>query len=151
MSKIFFILAVVLGLTIVGCSKGEMLDSNPPSVYLQIDQEKYLTKLGTYCWKNKCADVKAPPTERLKGKEPIVVTPGEVISLLMDYEPKPNEVYFAQYIDVERKEVQLKDNRFNAPIHKGVYYYSYRVAWMDEEDKHLSHGDASYDFVIEVK
>ncbi|MFD1738709.1 hypothetical protein ACFSCX_19520 [Bacillus salitolerans] len=143
MSKIFFILAVILRLTIVGCSIGKMLDSNPPSVYLQIDQEKYITKLGTYCWKNKCADVKAPPTERLK--------PGEVISLLMDYETKPNAAYFEQYIDEERKEVQLKDNRFNAPIHKGGYYYSYRAAWMDEEDKHLSHGDASYDFVIEVK
>jgi len=38
-----------------------------------------------------------------------------------------------------------------APSKAGTYYYSYSVWWMDESQKNVSNGDASYAFVLEVK
>jgi hypothetical protein len=33
----------------------------------------------------------------------------------------------------------------------GTYYYSYSVWWMDESQKNVSNGDASYALVLEVQ
>lgn len=150
MNKCLFILVVLFGLTIMGCSKEGMSGEKPPEVYIKIGNENYETKLGTYCWKGTCADT-AGPVELLKGKEPIKVNPGEKISFIMDYEPKPNEFHLIQISENNKNEVLVKENGFSTPTQKGVYYYSYGVWWMDEKEENLSHGDAFYVFVLEVK
>ncbi|MDN3015598.1 hypothetical protein PH210_05165 [Paenibacillus sp. BSR1-1] len=150
MNKSLFILLFLFGLTIMGCSKEGMSGEKPPEVYIKIGNVKYETKLGTYCWKGTCVDT-AGPVDLLKGKEPIKVNPGERISFIMDYEPKPNEFHVSQISESIENEVLVKDNSFSVPIQKGVYYYSYGVWWMDEKEKNLSHGDAFYAFVLEVK
>ncbi|MBO1515471.1 hypothetical protein I7822_28055 [Metabacillus sp. BG109] len=134
----------------MGCSKERMSGEKPPEVYIKIGNEKYETKLGTYCWNGTCADT-AGPVELLKGKEPINVNPGEKISFIMDYEPKPNEFHLIQISESKENEVLVKENGFSAPTQKGVYYYSYGVWWMDEKEENLSHGDAFYAFVLVVK
>lgn len=150
MNKCLFIFVVLFGLTIMGCSKEVMSGEKPPEVYIKIGNEKYKTKLGTYCWKGTCADT-AGPVELLKGKEPIKVIPGEIISFIMDYEPKPNELHLIQISENKENEILIKENAFSAPTQKGVYFYSYGVWWMDEKEENLSHGDAFYAFVLEVK
>jgi hypothetical protein len=149
MKNYLLLVVVIMGFTLIGCSKVEMTGAVPPDVYLKIDNSTYNTTLGTYCWKNMCVDT-VGPTEMLKGTEPIIVKPSEKISIDMDYEPKPNEVSVTQFIGEERKEVPLEGNAFTAPPQSGIYYYSYGVGWMDEKEENLSHGDAFYAFVLEV-
>ena len=134
MNKYFFPLAVLLVFIVVGCSKEGMSGEKPPEVYIVIDNEKYETKLGTYCWTGGCADT-VGPVELLKEKEPIKVNPGEKITLIMDYEPKPNEFYLNQINGSNESKVLIEENTFSAPIQKGVYYYSYGVWWMDERKR----------------
>jgi hypothetical protein len=150
MNKRLFILVVLFGLTIMCCSKEGMSGKKPPEVYIKIGNEKHETKLGTYCWKGTCVDTTGP-VERLKGKKPIKVNPGEKISFIMDYKPKPNEFHLTQIHESNENEILVKENGFSAPPQKGVYYYSYGVWWMDEKEENLSHGDAFYAFVLEVK
>jgi hypothetical protein len=95
MNKCLLTLVVLFGLTMNGCSKLGMLEDKPPEVYIKIGDERYDTKLGTYCWKGTCADT-VGPVELLKGTEPIKVAPGEKIAFLMEYEPKPNEFHLTQ-------------------------------------------------------
>lgn len=111
--------------------------------------ETYETKLGTYCWTDKCVDT-AEPVELLKGKAPIKVDPGEKLSLFMEYEPKPNEFNLMQVSESNKEEIVIKENSFSAPTRKGIYYYSYGVWWMDDKEENLSHGDAFYAFALEV-
>lgn len=135
---------------------GVLTGNKPPKVNIEIDRETYETKLGSYCWgpksigKGECADT-AGPVELLKGKEPIQVQAGEKITLKMDYKPKPNEVHLTQIKSENEMEIEVNDNQFIAPNKKGTYFYAYSVWWMDEEDRNLSHGDAFYAFVLEVK
>lgn len=153
MNKYFFIFVVLLVLIIAACSKEGMSGvsgDKPPEVYIVIDDDKYETKLGTYCWTGGCADT-VGPVELLKEKEPIIVTPGEKITFSMDYKPKPNEFYLVQINGNNESGVQIEENGFSAPIQKGVYYYSYGVWWMDEKNENVSYGDAFYAFVLEVK
>lgn len=150
MNKYFLLIFVIIGLTLAGCSTEKLSGANPPKVYIKIGNEKYETKLGTYCWKGTCIDTFGP-VEMLKGKEPISVKPGEMITFIMDYEPKPNEIHVTQTQNEIETIVPINENRVTAPLVEGVYYYSYGVWWMDEEEKNLSHGDAFYAFVIEVK
>jgi len=121
----------------------------PPQVFVKIGKEKHQTILGTYCWGSTCVDT-AGPLELLAGKEPISVKPGEVISLGVNYEPKPNEIYVVQVSESGEKEITVQDNQFTAPSEKGIYYYSYGVWWMDEKEENVSHGDAFYAFALEV-
>ncbi|KIL42713.1 hypothetical protein [Jeotgalibacillus soli] len=125
MKKCLFILLVLISFTIMVCSKEELSGKNPPEVNLNIGNENYETKLGTYCWKDKCVDTVGGPVELLKGKVPIKVNPGEKISLLMEYEPKPNESHLMQVSESNENEVLMEENSFSAPSQKGVYYYSY--------------------------
>jgi hypothetical protein len=152
MNKCLSILVVLFGLTIMGCSKAGISEETPPDVYLKIGNEEYETKLGTYCWRGTCADT-AGPVDLLKGKEPIDVNPGEKIFFIMDYEPKPNEFHLTQISESNENEneVSVKEDGFSAPTQKGVYHYAYGVWWMDEKEENLSHGDAFYAFVLEVK
>ncbi|WP_372660974.1 hypothetical protein [Cohnella sp.] len=126
-----------------------MVGEKPPNVMIEIEDQKYETILGTYCWSTGCVDT-IGPVELLEGETPISVKPGVVIKFVMDYEPKPNQFHVTQINEDKRTEVELKGNRISAPIQKGIYYYNYGVWWMDEEVENVSHGDAFYNFVIEV-
>jgi len=150
MKKCLFILLVLIIFTITRCSKDGLSGEKPPKVNINIGNESYETKLGTYCWNDGCVDT-AGPVELLKGKESIKVKPGEKISFIMEYEPKPNEFHLMQVNESNENEVLIEENSFSAPTRKGVYYYSYGVWWMDDKEENLSHGDAFYAFVLEVK
>lgn len=152
MSKLVGIL--LIGCLLIGCSNNEPLSgSEPPEARIQIGDTSYETVLGTYCWdgigESTCVDT-AGPKELLAGKEPIKVKSGDVITFIMDYEPKPNEFHVMQISDNGEQEIKVENNWFTAPKEKGIYYYSYGVWWMDEEQEHVSHGDAFYNFVLEV-
>ena len=140
----------LLILILSGCVKGGVLEGKPPKVFMEIGSEMHETTLGTYCWKNSCVDT-AGPTEMLEDKEPIKIKPGETISFVMDYEPKPNEFHVLQMSEDGETEITLHGNHFSAPTEQGVYYYSYGVWWMNEKEKNLSHGDAFYAFAVEVE
>ena len=167
MKKLTFlgVLFIALILGACGVSNDKNADTilsgiKPPNVVVKINDEKYETVLGTYCWDisstgdkkiGKCVDT-AGPVDLLKDKEPIQITAGEEVTLIMDYTPKPNEMHLSQVkSDNDEMENEMKDNQFIAPNEKGIYFYSYGVWWMDEEDKDLSHGDAFYAFSLEVK
>lgn len=152
--EIFLYLVVLFGLTISGCSNtNEMSVGKPPKAYIEIDNKKFETTLGTYCWqgngKIECVDT-AGPVELLEGKKSIKVESGENITFVMDYESKPNKCHVVQMSNNKKTEVMVKDNHFTAPTQPGVYYYSYGVWWMDEKEENLSHGDAFYAFILEV-
>ncbi|MED3551322.1 hypothetical protein [Cytobacillus praedii] len=151
MKKCIFITFTFLLVTLIGCANGNLTSSKPPEVFIEIANEKYETKLGTYCWGDTCIDT-AGPVELLDGKAPVKVKPGEKINFVMDYEPLPNSVYLLQ-INEEKKEqeVLVEDHEFTAPAHKGLYYYSYGVWWMDEKQENVSNGDAFYAFALEVE
>lgn len=139
---------------ITGCAEQEIdKEENPPLVLIEIGSENFETKTGSYCWgdsnSSTCVD-KAGPVELLEEKEPIKVKPGEKISFIMDYEPKPNGVGVTQIDNNKEISVKVKNNHIAAPTKKGVYYYSYDVQWMDEKETNISHGDVTYAFVIEV-
>lgn len=157
------LLSLFMLLIIVSCSNNgtaieqpediAMVGNKPPNAMIQIENEIYETVLGTYCWstknESKCVDT-IGPVEILEGKKPIPVKPRDVIKLVMDYEPLPNKFHATQIREDEQTEVELIGNAFNAPIEKGIYYYHFGVWWMDEKVENLSHGDAFYNFVIEV-
>lgn len=135
----------------------ELPGDSPPEVSIEVDGERHGTKLGAYCWDieeegdtstTECVDA-AGATELLSDGDAIQVKPGEKVKIEMDYTPKPNEIHLTQHKPSE--EIELDDDTFTAPDEKGLYYYDYQVWWNDEEDEHISYGDASYAFVLEVK
>lgn len=142
-------LLFLTGLSLMGCSSDGLSGKKPPETTIEIGNKTFETTLGTYCWGNTCVDT-AGPIDLLEGKEPIKVKQGEIISLVMDYNPKPNEFYLGQISENKETEVVMKDNQFSAPTQKGVYYYSYGVWWMDDKAKNVSNGDSFYAFAIEV-
>ncbi|MGG0177445.1 hypothetical protein [Gottfriedia acidiceleris] len=155
MSKLLSASILFFFLIFTGCSANYGLKGNkPPKTMVQVENQTYDTKLGSYCWitkgKGECADT-AGPVKLLEGKKPIEVKPGETVKIKMNYNPKPNEIHLVQINDNKEIEIEVVKNQFSAPINKGVYYYSYGVWWMDKKDEHLSHGDAFYAFALEVK
>ncbi|MGE7120693.1 hypothetical protein ACQKIC_10790 [Peribacillus sp. NPDC046944] len=144
-------------LNLMGCSNSNEMDGEkPPKVQIELANEAYETKLGTYCWRdskvNTCVDM-AGPVELLADKKPIEALPGEKVTIKMDYEPKPNEMYITQFNANEKNketDIHLRDDQFTVPKEKGIYYYSYSVWWMDGEDATVSKGDALYAFVLKV-
>ncbi|MGG3574779.1 hypothetical protein ABES80_20315 [Bacillus gobiensis] len=144
---------ILTGCNLIGCSNNEMSGEKPPKVLIEIENETYETILGSYCWggleKSTCVDT-AGPIKLLEGKKPIRVKPGETISFMMNYEPKPNEINVVKINDNKESDVVVKDNQITAPMQKGVFYYSYRVGWMDEKKTNVSNGDAFYAFVLDV-
>ncbi|WNS76257.1 hypothetical protein RRV45_04410 [Bacillus sp. DTU_2020_1000418_1_SI_GHA_SEK_038] len=153
MTRKLLLLFLLMGISLLGYSKGIMSEEKPPNAFIKINNDMYETTLGTYCWNGKgvstCVDT-AGPIELLEGKKPIKVKPGENITFVMDYTPKPNEFYVVQIHGNEENSIEVIDNSFSAPAQKGVYYYSYGVWWMDEKVEHLSNGDAFYAFALEV-
>lgn len=166
MKKITFLGVLFIALLLGACSASNdksadtiLSGDKPPNVVVKIDGEKYETVLGSYCWEisstgNKktaeCVDTSGP-VDLLKDKEPIQIKAGEEVTLNMDYTPKPNEMHLSQMKSDGEMEIEVNDNQFTAPDEKGIYFYSYGVWWMDEEDKDLSHGDAFYAFSLEAK
>ncbi|CAH0346515.1 hypothetical protein BCI9360_02853 [Bacillus sp. CECT 9360] len=143
-------LLVCMLLILMGCSDDAMTGGKPPKGMIVIGKETYETVLGAYCWKGMCTDT-AGAVDLLKGKAPIEVKPNQEVRFVIDYEPKPNEIHLMQTNEGKEKEVAVKENRFVVPKEKGIYYYGYGAWWMDEEEEQLSHGDALYAFVLEVK
>ncbi|MEK3934251.1 hypothetical protein MKY41_02950 [Sporosarcina sp. FSL W7-1349] len=147
-----FAMAVLLLTGLFGCS-GKLPPlpmGEPPETSIQIGDDTYATKLGTYCWGTKCVDT-VGPVEMLGETEPISAKPGETISFEVDHRPGPSAIHVEQFADGNQIEVPAKDNQFPAPTEPGIYYYSIGAWWMDEEDENLSHGDAFYAFKIEVQ
>lgn len=140
------LLVILLG---TGCNQ-VIKGGKPPAVFVEVDNAKYDTVLGSYCWKYECVDT-AGSHELVEDKEPISVQAGEVITLNMDYTPKPNEEYVGQIQGDKEKEVDVQDNQFIAPEEKGTYVFVYSVWWTDEEKDNYSHGDAYYAFSIQVE
>ena len=156
MKKWTAVLAWLLVILIAGCSGGNvngMTGDKPPAAFVEIQNKKYETTLGTYCWDHgksaMCVDT-AGPVELLEGEKFIQVKPGEEVAFHMNYSPKPNEIHVTQFSGNQETEVNVKNNRFNAPLEKGTYYYSYGVWWMTDKEKHISNGDAFYAFALEV-
>lgn len=149
MYKRLFLFAILIGLSLMGCSNERLSGGKPPKVFLEIDHEMFEATLGTYCWNGTCIDT-AGPIELLEGKKPIIVKSGETVKLVMDFEPKPNEIHVVEMSENEETEVEVKDNQITAPKEKGIYYYSYGAWWMDEKEENVSNGDAFYAFVLEV-
>lgn len=154
MKKWLILIIAFMGLYVTGCAEQETVEEQkPPLVSIEIDGETFETTTGSYCWgdsnSSTCVD-KVGPVELLEDKKPIKVTPGEKITFAMDYEPKPNEVDVTRMDNNKETGVKVENNQIAAPIKKGVYYYSYDVRWMDEKEKNVSHGDATYAFVLEV-
>jgi hypothetical protein len=150
MSK--WLICICVLFVLLGCSKKNgMIGEQPPETMIEIGNQMYETTLGTYCWTSsnfsRCVD--SPVV--VKGQNPITIKPSDEITFVMDYQPKPNEFQLLQINDVGQTEIALKGNRFTAPAQKGTYSYSYGVWWMDEKVANLSHGDAFYAFVLEVK
>lgn len=157
--KKYLILAILLSAIVLsGCNNTDrgLTGDIPPEVIIEIDGETYVTILGSYCWgpnsggTAKCVDT-VGPVELLEDKEPIQVQAGGKVTVKMDYKPKPNEIHLTQIKNDKETEIVLNNNQFLAPDEKGTYFYAYSVWWMDEEDENLSHGDAFYAFVLEVK
>ncbi|KQL32870.1 hypothetical protein AN960_23155 [Bacillus sp. FJAT-25509] len=155
MSKWLSVTVLFFILILTGCSANNgMKGKKPPKTMVQVENQTYDTRLGTYCWQSKgqgeCVDT-AGPVLLLEGKKPIEVKPGENVKIIMNFNPKPSEIHLTQFNNNKESEIVVVKNQFSAPMNKGVYYYSYAVYWMDKKDKHLSHGDAFYAFALEVK
>lgn len=71
--------------------------------------------------------------------------------MIFALEPKPNEFYLLQFNEGNENEILIEDDSFSAPTNKGVYYYSYGVWWLDDQEKNVSNGDAFYSFSLEVE
>lgn len=130
-------------------NNAKLTGTQPPAAKVQIENQVYETKLGTYCWNSGCVDA-VGPVELLKGKSPISVAPGEVIKFVMEYEPQPNKFHAYQIHNNENTEIMFDNLQFNAPTQEGVYYYTIGVWWLDEKRENVSNGDAFYYFVIDV-
>jgi hypothetical protein len=164
MNRFTIMFILLLASFISGCNsinsnttkEGDILSGEkPPNAYIEINNKRFETTLGTYCWSSEgkgiCVD-KAGPVELLEEKKPIQVSTGVNIKFGMDFNPKPNQIHVIQISNSGKSaEVVVHNYQFTAPAEKGVYYYSYGVWWMDEKEDHLSHGDASYAFALEVK
>ncbi|PGY06824.1 hypothetical protein [Bacillus sp. AFS031507] len=153
MKKWLVAFVVFIGLNLMGCSNSGMLGDKPPKASIKIGNKMYKTTLGSYCWdirgRGACVDT-AGPKVLLEGEKPIKIKPGEKITFVMNYKPNPNEFHVIQMTENKEIEVEVENNRFTAPTQQGIYYYSYSVWWMDKKEVNVSHGDASYAFVLEV-
>lgn len=151
--KKWLVLSFIL-FNLVGCSDNNaMVGEKPPKVLIEVANELYETKLGEYCWGNNkvntCVDI-AGPVELLKDKKPIDVHPGEKVTIVMDYEPKPNEMHVTQFNENIETDIILSNNQFTVPEENGIYYYAYNAGWTDEKDATVYKGNVLYAFVLEV-
>ncbi|KZE69284.1 hypothetical protein AWM68_03175 [Fictibacillus phosphorivorans] len=151
------VLLWLMVILLAGCAEGNstgMTGKKPPVAYVSIGDEKYETKLGSYCWETIssaiCADT-AGPIDLVQGEKPIEVMPGEEIFVEISLDRKPNEIHVSQFNNNQETTLKINKNHFKAPLEKGTYIYGYSVWWMSETEKDVSDGDALYAFALEVK
>ncbi|WP_019155739.1 hypothetical protein [Robertmurraya massiliosenegalensis] len=147
--SIMFILMIL-----VGCTRSGLSGNKPPMAKVVINEVEYETVLGTYCWSGGwnsgiCVDT-AGPAELLKEKEPISVKGGEMVTIKIDFEPRPTKIHVEQFINETGTEVPLEDLQISSPKEPGIYFYSIGAWWLDEDDENVSLGDAFYAFALEV-
>ncbi|PFA69212.1 hypothetical protein CN378_04880 [Bacillus sp. AFS015802] len=140
-----FILIVIMA----GCSNSQS-NEKPPIASLEVDDDRYETTLGSYCWGRTCADAERSPRELLKGKKPVKIKSGETVSLDIDYKTKPNDFNLNQHMDEKQTAVKLQNDHFITPEKPGIYYYTYSVWWLDDKKENVSNGSAIYAFALEV-
>lgn len=146
--KGLFCFAFLFGVCLSGCTYNSLQGDTPPNVFIVIAGESYPTKLGTYCWRERCVDTSGP-IDLLKDSETIKVEPGQTIKFMMDFEPPPTTIELSIFRENEEEvSIELQDLHFSAPTQKGIYYYSYSLRWQKDE---LSIGDAHYAFALEVE
>ena len=152
MKKLLLASLYLFGVILSGCSStNNVLDGEkPPEVMVKVGNDTYQTILGTYCWGGDCVDT-AGPEEILKDEEPIRVKPGEKIKLVMEYKPKPTTFQVFTYHESQHSGVDVSDYAITAPNQEGIFYYSCDARWEDKNKKNVIHGDASYNFSIEVE
>ncbi|WP_047985563.1 lipoprotein [Ornithinibacillus californiensis] len=151
-----YLLIIIIMFILSGCNTPGQINSSsqgdkPPNAYIEIDGERFDTKLGTYCWKSlgyaECVDT-AGPKQLLMDEDPIQVEAGATVMFGMDYKPMPNKVHLTQSSKDGEMDVTVTDHTFTAPDEEGLYYYYYGVWW---ENGNVSDGDAFYAFALEVK
>ncbi|MFD0048086.1 hypothetical protein ACFVHQ_01895 [Actinomycetes bacterium NPDC127524] len=143
-------------LIISGCTNSHVKESKPPKAEVITDGKHYKTVLGSYCWENGdngvCVDsVWTKSGKRPLAVPPLAVQPGADIELKINYDPQPNEVHLTQENGKKEIELPVEKGHFTAPGNPGTYFYIYSVWWMDKKDEHLSNGDASYGFELNVQ
>ncbi len=94
-------------------SQNRLPGEKPQEVKIEIENETYETIRGTYFWNGTCPDT-GGPRELLKGKEPILVNPGD--SFKIDYKPNPNKFTLIQISESDEEEVSMK--KFFPNLHK---------------------------------
>src|SRR5690625_2675442 len=101
-----FISILTIASLLIGCQSqsvdnGGLPRDNPPPVQIKVNGKIYDTTLGAYCWGpdedgyHECTDT-GGPEELLSDTERIKVASEVVITIMMDYEPHPNIIYFTQ-------------------------------------------------------
>ncbi|KPB05097.1 hypothetical protein [Bacillus sp. CHD6a] len=148
-------LGVAMLFILSGCTGPTGVDDaewmTPPEAVVIVDGDTYETVRGSFCWSNKrqggCED-HSGSVDLLANKEPIIVAPGEEITIDIPDGPEPSEysVDFSLTDQYENIVVLAVENKFSAPTEEGLYYFSYFARW---ENKTYD-GDAYYAFLIEV-
>ncbi|MEA3322074.1 MAG: hypothetical protein U9Q88_18940 [Bacillota bacterium] len=155
MRVLISLLGFVIILLLTGCSgMSGAVDTEritPPEAVVIIDGDTYETVRGSFCWSNKrqgvCEDYSGS-VGLLADKEPIIVAPGEEITIDIPDGPEPSEysVDFSLTDQYENIVVLAVENKFSAPTEEGLYYFSYFARWKNK----AYDGDAYYAFLIEV-
>ncbi|MFJ7666590.1 hypothetical protein ACIQXI_05745 [Lysinibacillus sp. NPDC097195] len=146
-TKWIIYVVVLLGACLSGCANTTLQGDSPPKVVIDIANVSYPTKLGTYCWQEKCVDTSGP-IDMLKESEPMKVRTGETIKLKMEVELPPTSMELSILNENEEKiSMELQDFHFAAPTQKGIYYFSFSLRWQKDN---ISIGDALYAFALEV-
>lgn len=142
---ITFLVVLVIGLyLVIG-----LLNSNPPSPIITVDDKKLEVARGSYCWDGlfhaSCVDTISPPM-LIKHHEiiPVIVSPESDLKIKFKKEPEENTLGVTRWLsNNEVEEVSIKNNVLVVPKEKGVYIYDVHARW--------EKGDSSYAFVIEVQ
>jgi len=168
--KIKIILAILIGILLVGCTKNieedlpkEPLEEtskeigNPPEVALISGTLGIPLTLDKYCWEEEgktCALEATPPKELLQEKHPIRLDQGEKVTFSLSASNpnslteflQPDKIELIQTKKDEISTFEVTNKEFTAPNEKGIYYYS-AILTFDGDIK----GKAIYAFSLSVR
>ena len=150
-SMFFFVLFGLLFLN--GCTEGKgkglaefkfKEESFPPSPagFFSSDTKRYQMEQGNFEWRKDgmvTTTDHAGPTQIAESYSPVVVAPGEMLTIEIEQNPKITSFIWE---GEERTEVE-EGNKINIPKREGRYIYEVMAEWTD--------GEVSYTFVVEVK